>query len=151
MAGFLHDVLEDTDIPAEVIKDLFGESILQAVTALTRRDDEDYFAFIRRAKENSIAAKVKMADLRHNSDLSRIAQVTAITDTSLVSLVRCGFGTAVLPELTLSCCDCSGLYVYPLVPMGFRTLGIVSRDPRFLTPAGRDLIECIREVGGQKQ
>ncbi|MBQ2217401.1 MAG: GTP pyrophosphokinase, partial [Firmicutes bacterium] len=46
------------------------------VTALTRRDDEDYFAFIRRAKENSIAAKVKMADLRHNSDLSRIAQVT---------------------------------------------------------------------------
>ena len=76
IAAYLHDVLEDTDIPAEVIKDLFGESILQAVTALTRRDDEDYFAFIRRAKENSIAAKVKMADLRHNSDLSRIAQVT---------------------------------------------------------------------------
>ena len=76
---------------------------------------------------------------------------TAITDTSLVSLVRCGFGTAVLSELSLSCCDCSGLYVYPLVPMGFRTLGIISRDPRFLTPAGRDLIKCIREVGGQKQ
>lgn len=40
------------------------------------RDGEDYEAFIRRVAPNPTARKVKLADLRDNSDLSRIAQPT---------------------------------------------------------------------------
>jgi hypothetical protein len=47
------------------------------VEALTEREGEDYEAFIRRVAPNSIARQVKLADLRDNCDLSRIAQPTA--------------------------------------------------------------------------
>jgi hypothetical protein len=46
------------------------------VEALTKREDEDYEAFIRRVAPNPIAREVKLADLRDNSDLSRIAEPT---------------------------------------------------------------------------
>ena len=50
--------------------------MLEAVEALTRREGEDYEAFIRRVAPNPIAREVKLADLRDNSDLSRIADPT---------------------------------------------------------------------------
>ena len=50
--------------------------MLEAVEALTKREGEDYEAFIRRVAPNPIAREVKLADLRDNSDLSRIADPT---------------------------------------------------------------------------
>ncbi len=50
--------------------------MLEAVEALTRREGEDYEAFIRRVAPNPIAREVKLADLRDNSDLSRITDPT---------------------------------------------------------------------------
>ena len=40
---------------------------------MTKRDGEDYEAFVRRAAANPIGRRVKLADLDDNSDLSRIA------------------------------------------------------------------------------
>jgi len=54
----------------------FPAVVLEAVEALTRREGEDYEAFIRRVAPNPIAREVKLADLRDNSDLSRIADPT---------------------------------------------------------------------------
>ncbi len=71
---------------------------------------------------------------------------TAITNSSLAAMARCGLGAGLMCELSLSCCDLDGLSVYPVVPFGSRTLGIVSRDRRFLTPASRDMISCIQDV-----
>lgn len=72
----LHDVVEDsewtmTDLRAEG----FTEEILQAVDALTWRkgDHETYEEFIARAARNSIARRVKLADIDDNMDLRRIA------------------------------------------------------------------------------
>lgn len=75
IAAVLHDVVEDT---AVTLKELEGEGfpaeVLEAVEALTKREGEDYEAFIRRVAPNPIAREVKLADLRDNSDLSRILE-----------------------------------------------------------------------------
>ena len=42
----------------------------------TKREGDDYEAFIRRAAVDPIAREVKLADLRDNADLSRIADPT---------------------------------------------------------------------------
>jgi len=77
IAAVLHDVVEDT---AVTLKELEGEGftaeVLEAVEALTKREGEDYEAFIRRVAPNPIAREVKLADLRDNSDLSRILEPT---------------------------------------------------------------------------
>lgn len=77
MAAVLHDVVEDTAMTLEQLRaEGFPEAVVEAVEALTKRDGEDYEAFIRRLAPNPIARKVKLADLRDNFDLSRIAQPT---------------------------------------------------------------------------
>jgi (p)ppGpp synthase/HD superfamily hydrolase len=77
MAAVLHDVVEDTPVTLEELKgEGFPEAVLEAVAALTKREGEDYEAFIRRVAPNPIAREVKLADLRDNSDLSRIANPT---------------------------------------------------------------------------
>ena len=74
--ALLHDVLEDTDVQEETIRSEFGDTIADAVVAMTRNKGESYEDFIKRAKLNPIARKVKIADLTHNMDLRRIPNVT---------------------------------------------------------------------------
>lgn len=73
VTALLHDVVEDTPT---TLRDLAGmgfpEPVLKAVAALTRNSEESYSDYIGRIKENPIARAVKLADLRHNSDLSRL-------------------------------------------------------------------------------
>jgi hypothetical protein len=47
--------------------------VISALRSVTKRHDEDYEAFVRRAAENPIGRKVKLADLNDNCDLTRIA------------------------------------------------------------------------------
>ena len=74
--ALLHDILEDTSVTEATLKNLFGPEIADAVSALTRRPDETYDDYIRRLGKNSLARRVKLADLRHNMDLSRLPVVT---------------------------------------------------------------------------
>jgi (p)ppGpp synthase/HD superfamily hydrolase len=77
MAAVLHDVVEDTSVTLEQLRaEGFPEAVLVAVAALTKREGEDYEAFIRRVAADPIAREVKLADLRDNADLSRIADPT---------------------------------------------------------------------------
>ena len=77
LAAVLHDVVEDTAVTLDELRaEGFPASVLEAVDALTKREGEDYEAFIRRVAPNPIAREVKLADLRDNSDLSRIAEPT---------------------------------------------------------------------------
>lgn len=75
-AAYLHDVLEDTCVTEAELRKEFGDVITDAVVALTRRPGEKYFDFVRRAGENKIARAVKIADLTHNMDISRIPNPT---------------------------------------------------------------------------
>ena len=79
MAAVLHDVVEDTAVTLEQLRaEGFPESVIGAVDALTKREaeEDDYESFIQRAGTNAIARQVKLADLRDNCDVSRIAQPT---------------------------------------------------------------------------
>jgi len=74
MAAVLHDVVEDTRWTIEQLRERgFSDEVLNAVECLTKRDGEDYAAFIERAKSNRIARKVKIADLEDNMDVRRIS------------------------------------------------------------------------------
>ena len=76
--ALLHDVIEDTDITLEeLISQGFPSEITDALALLTHDDSVPYLDYVRKIKENSIAAKVKLADLRHNSDNTRLERVMA--------------------------------------------------------------------------
>lgn len=74
VVALLHDVVEDSDWTLDDLR-ARGLTPVQAdaLDAVTRRNDEDYDAFIRRAGANPLGRAVKILDLRDNSDLSRIA------------------------------------------------------------------------------
>ena len=77
IAAVLHDTVEDCGLELGLIRHRFGAEVADAVDCLTRRDGEDYMAFIARCKANPIARAVKDADLQDNMDLSRLVNVTA--------------------------------------------------------------------------
>ncbi len=73
IVALLHDVVEDTDITLEDLAEKgFSKAVTDALALLTHDDDTDYMVYVRAIKENPIAKAVKLADLAHNSDLSRL-------------------------------------------------------------------------------
>lgn len=73
VAALLHDVVEDTPVSlADLEQAGFSPEALEAVRLLTHEKGIDYFDYINALKQNPIARSVKLADLRHNSDLSRL-------------------------------------------------------------------------------
>ena len=75
--ALLHDVVEDSDWTLEDLrKKGLPEEVVQAVGILTKKRNEKYEEYILRVKQNPLARQVKLADLQHNSDLSRLANVT---------------------------------------------------------------------------
>lgn len=76
IAAVLHDVVEDTSVTLDDLRKAgFSEEIVEAVDALTRRENEGYDAFIRRVLTNAVARRVKVADLEDNLDLLRLPQL----------------------------------------------------------------------------
>jgi (p)ppGpp synthase/HD superfamily hydrolase len=78
IVGVLHDVAEDCAgwTLDRVRSEGFSEEVLGALDSVTKRDGEEYFSFVRRAAANPIGRKVKLADLKDNSDLTRISNPT---------------------------------------------------------------------------
>ena len=73
VAALLHDVVEDTDYTFEDLKKMgFGGAILDALRLLTHDDDTPYMDYVAALKDNPIARAVKLADLKHNSDMTRL-------------------------------------------------------------------------------
>jgi len=73
IVALLHDVVEDTDYTIEdLTKAGFNKTITDAITLMTHADNVDYMDYVRGIKENPIAKAVKLADLTHNSDLTRL-------------------------------------------------------------------------------
>ena len=71
--ALLHDIVEDTYVTLSDIQGHFGNSVRDDVDALTRRKNEDYTKYIIRiSKASPVAIKVKLADLKHNLDYTRI-------------------------------------------------------------------------------
>lgn len=76
VTALLHDVVEDTPYTFSSLAEMgFPPEVLAALQLLTHDDDTPYLSYVARLKENPIARSVKLADLRHNSDLSRLNTV----------------------------------------------------------------------------
>ena len=77
MAAVLHDVVEDTAWTLDGLRaESFPEEVVAAVDHLTRRGDESYEEFVRRAAAHPVARRVKIADLEDNMDVRRTGTVT---------------------------------------------------------------------------
>jgi len=78
-AALLHDVMEDTDITSDQLREMgIPIDVMFALQLLTHDPAEDYMDYVRRIKSNAIAKAVKLADLEHNSDLSRFDRVSEV-------------------------------------------------------------------------
>jgi len=74
--ALLHDVVEDTDLTLSDLEQLgFNERILEALKLMTHIEGVPYMDYVAEIKLNPIAKAVKLADLNHNSDLSRLDKV----------------------------------------------------------------------------
>lgn len=71
--ALLHDTIEDTNITFnDLINEGFNTNVINALKLLTHNDNSDYMDYVKRIKTNPLATKVKLADLKHNSDLTRL-------------------------------------------------------------------------------
>ncbi len=78
IVAVLHDVVEDTPVTLDDLREAgYSPQVVAAVDGLTRREGETYEEFIQRAGANPLARQVKIADLRDNMNLARIAEPTA--------------------------------------------------------------------------
>ena len=68
----LHDLVEDTSCSLGYLEDRYPESIVDAVDAITRREDETYRQYIKRLCHNDIARRVKVEDIKDNLRPERI-------------------------------------------------------------------------------
>ena len=77
IAAVLHDAVEDGDLTLEELRSTgFPDEVVCALDALTRRPEESYAEYLARVRENAVAVRVKVADLRHNLDESRVSNPT---------------------------------------------------------------------------
>ena len=71
--ALLHDVIEDTDMTFEQLQaEGFTSEIIDALRIMTHDEKIPYLDYVAEIRKNAIATRVKLADLKHNSDLSRL-------------------------------------------------------------------------------
>lgn len=77
IVALLHDVIEDTEYTLDDLRKMgFNDSVLAAINLMTHEDGVPYMDYVEKIKANPIAKTVKLADLRHNSDMTRLEVVT---------------------------------------------------------------------------
>ncbi len=73
IVALLHDVVEDTDYTLDDIAAMgFGQDVVDALALMTHDKSVPYLDYVAKIKDNPIARKVKLADLAHNSDPTRL-------------------------------------------------------------------------------
>ncbi len=76
VVALLHDVVEDSSYTFADLKDMgYPAAVLDALVLLTHDDGTPYLDYVANIKDDPIARAVKLADLRHNSDLTRLDHV----------------------------------------------------------------------------
>ena len=76
IVALLHDIVEDTDYTLQDLKALgFPSNVIDALALMTHDPRVPYMEYVKGISANPLATKVKLADLRHNSDLSRLDSV----------------------------------------------------------------------------
>lgn len=96
VVALLHDVVEDTPYTLEDLRSMgFPPEVTEAIALLTHEKGVPYLDYVARLRGNPIARRVKLADLRHNSDLSRL---DVIDEKALARVERYKKALALLEE-----------------------------------------------------
>lgn len=75
--ALLHDVVEHSDVtPEELRAQGIPEPVVEAVRLLTHAEGVAYMDYVAELKPNPIAKAVKLADLVHNSDTTRLESIS---------------------------------------------------------------------------
>lgn len=74
--ALLHDVVEDTNVTFKQLGEVFSKEIIDILKLLTKKKEIDYYEYINKIKENAVARKAKIADIKHNLDRSRLDVIT---------------------------------------------------------------------------
>lgn len=73
VCALLHDVVEDTDTTFEDLSAMgFPQEVTDVLKLLTHEKSVPYMEYVKKISTNPVATKVKIADLRHNSDITRL-------------------------------------------------------------------------------
>lgn len=76
IVAVLHDVVEDTDVTMDDLKrEGFSANAIKAVELLTHESTVAYDDYIQEVGGNPLARTVKLADLRHNMDFTRLPEI----------------------------------------------------------------------------
>ena len=76
IVAILHDVVEDTDWTVDQLaQEGFPKEIIDAIEAISRREEEEYIDYIERVQGNEIAMRVKLADLEDNINIHRLNNI----------------------------------------------------------------------------
>ena len=96
VVALLHDVVEDGDCTLDDLRAMgFEETILEALALLTHDESVPYLQYVAAIREHPVARAVKLADLRHNSDLTRL---DTVTEADLARLKKYRAAEALLTE-----------------------------------------------------
>ena len=90
IVGLLHDIVEDTDVTLEDLDRMeFPIEIIEAIKLMTHKEGVPYFDYVKAIGDNDIARKVKIADLEHNMDVTRLNEIDEWTKTRLEKYRMC--------------------------------------------------------------
>ncbi|MFK5975974.1 MAG: hypothetical protein QM493_05660 [Sulfurovum sp.] len=79
--SILHDVVEDSAFTLDDLsKEGFSPQITDAINCLTKLKNENYNSFIKRVMTNPLAIKVKIADIKDNLNITRLAKQISDSD-----------------------------------------------------------------------
>ena len=96
VVALLHDVMEDSSFTLEDLQKMgYPEAVLAALVLMTHEKDIPYMDYVQKIKTNVIAKTVKLADLQHNSDITRLDE---ITDKTLARVEKYKQAIALLEE-----------------------------------------------------
>jgi len=71
--ALLHDVIEDSDFSEnDLLNEGIPKSVVDAVVALTKIENENYESYLERVKKNKLATKIKISDIEDNINILRL-------------------------------------------------------------------------------
>lgn len=76
IVALLHDVVEDTGVNFTDLERDFSHEVIEALKLLTHDKKIDYLDYVRNLKDNKLARKVKIVDINHNMDETRLDKIT---------------------------------------------------------------------------
>lgn len=81
--ALLHDVVEDTGVTMDELAAEFPDEVIGALKLLTHEPGTDYYEYVKRICTNPVARAVKMEDMLHNMDESRIYDKSKVSEERL--------------------------------------------------------------------